>query len=290
MEDLTKHQIVLLTLLISFVTSIATGIVTVTLIDQAPQGVTQTINRIVERTVERVVPAESQAASIITKEVTVVVNEDDLVIETVATGSRNVVRIFEKSNSGDETFMGLGVVITSDGVIATDITVGKKESSLSAIFQDGVAYDIVFLASSDDTQLALMYIEKDDSADVTFAALETALSRTIKLGQGVVSLGSSEGAAVSTGIVSKLPIENTVIQIEQEDGSIATSTRTRIVGIHSSVSPQKDVFGGPLFTFFGEIIGIHTNTQNGIAIYAPIDNVYALINEYRAERIAETEE
>ncbi len=53
-EDLNKNQIILLTLLVSFVTSIATGIVTVTLIDQAPAPVAQTINQIVERTIERV--------------------------------------------------------------------------------------------------------------------------------------------------------------------------------------------------------------------------------------------
>ena len=38
MEHLNKQQLILLTLLISFVTSIATGIVTVSLMDQAPQG------------------------------------------------------------------------------------------------------------------------------------------------------------------------------------------------------------------------------------------------------------
>ena len=48
MESLTKTQIVLLVLLVSFVTSLATGIVTVTLVNQAPQPVTHTINKVVE--------------------------------------------------------------------------------------------------------------------------------------------------------------------------------------------------------------------------------------------------
>ena len=55
-EQLNRTQILLLTLLVSFVTSIATGIVTVSLMGQAPHGITQTVNRIFERTVEKVVP------------------------------------------------------------------------------------------------------------------------------------------------------------------------------------------------------------------------------------------
>jgi len=51
MEKLNKSQIVLLTLLVSFVTLIATGVVTVSLMDQAPPAIAQTVNRIVERTV-----------------------------------------------------------------------------------------------------------------------------------------------------------------------------------------------------------------------------------------------
>ena len=69
MEHLSKSQIVLLTLLVSFVTSIATGIVTVSLMDQAPPAIAQTVNRIIERTVEKVVSSgQSAAATVVTQE------------------------------------------------------------------------------------------------------------------------------------------------------------------------------------------------------------------------------
>ena len=48
---MTKHQLVLLVLLVSFVTALVTGIVTVTLINQAPPPITQTIQRVVEKTI-----------------------------------------------------------------------------------------------------------------------------------------------------------------------------------------------------------------------------------------------
>jgi len=48
---MTKHQLVLLVLLVSFITALVTGIVTVTLINQAPQPITQTIQRVIEKTI-----------------------------------------------------------------------------------------------------------------------------------------------------------------------------------------------------------------------------------------------
>ncbi len=81
MEDLNKNQIVLLTLLVSFVTSIATGIMTASLLQEAPIEVTRNINSIVEKTIETVVPATPSTPQ---KEITtVVVKEEDRVIESI---------------------------------------------------------------------------------------------------------------------------------------------------------------------------------------------------------------
>ena len=55
-KDLNKPQLILLAILLSFITSIATGIVTVTLMQQAPASITVPINRVVRETVEKIVP------------------------------------------------------------------------------------------------------------------------------------------------------------------------------------------------------------------------------------------
>jgi len=57
-KELNKSQLILLAILLSFVTSIATGITTVSLMQQAPASVTTPITRIVKQTVEKIVPAE----------------------------------------------------------------------------------------------------------------------------------------------------------------------------------------------------------------------------------------
>jgi len=84
LEDLNKHQLILLTLLVAFVTSIATGIITYTLLQEAPVEVTQTINRVVERTIEKVVPAEGGAPGEVVREIQVV-NEENLILESIET-------------------------------------------------------------------------------------------------------------------------------------------------------------------------------------------------------------
>lgn len=58
-KDLNKSQLILLAILLSFVTSIATGITTVTLMQQAPASFTVPVTRIVRETVEKIVPSET---------------------------------------------------------------------------------------------------------------------------------------------------------------------------------------------------------------------------------------
>ena len=62
-QELDKKQLILLTLLITFVVSIATGIVTVSLVNQAPKSVPQTINNVIQRTIEKVTTIPAPAST-----------------------------------------------------------------------------------------------------------------------------------------------------------------------------------------------------------------------------------
>ncbi len=78
-KDLNKPQLIMLALLLSFVTSIATGITTVTLMQQAPESVTVPINRVVRETVEKIVQVPGKDTVR-----TVIVKEEDLVVDAIA--------------------------------------------------------------------------------------------------------------------------------------------------------------------------------------------------------------
>src|ERR1700722_9823557 len=121
-EKLTKSQIVLLTLLISFVTSIATGIVTVSLMQQAPPAIAETVNRVIENTIETVATStKAQPAAVVTtQQKTVIVNEADLIAQAVKQASPSVVAIYG-ADSAQPQFLGLGVVTDASGTVAADI-------------------------------------------------------------------------------------------------------------------------------------------------------------------------
>ncbi len=115
-KDLNKTQLIWLAVLLSFVVSIATGIVTVTLMQQAPTGVTQTITRVVQQTVEKVVPGYMPQ-----KTQTVIVKEDDLVANVVGMvrGATGALLMSKDSTEPIDTVysIGGGAFITGDATI-----------------------------------------------------------------------------------------------------------------------------------------------------------------------------
>ena len=128
LKELNKSQLILLALLISFVASIATGIVTVTLMQQAPTSITAPINRVVKQTVEKITEIEGKPTV-----QTVVIKEEDLVVDAIA---KNQSAIFIISKEGldengktIELSAGRGFVVSNDGIIVADASgVPDKEN------------------------------------------------------------------------------------------------------------------------------------------------------------------
>lgn len=192
MEHLTRQQIVLLALLVSFVSSIATGIVTVSLMDQGSPAVTQTINRVVEKTIQTVSPGAT------TTRETIVVREDEAVTNAIARAGKSVVRIW----SGD-TFVGLGVILSNSGKVAV-YTDNVYTDNLQADLEGGNAVSLSFLSRDPMTGVSLLQAEQspDPKLARVYTAAVLANSSAIKLGQSVILVLGREELSVATGIVS----------------------------------------------------------------------------------------
>ena len=229
MNDLNAQQIVLLCLLVSFVSSVATGITTVSLLDQSPQPVSQTINRVVERTIEKVVDPvvdtvknETKPAERIVE--TVVVNQEDLTVDAVATNEKSLVRIYGHDKLGKRFFVGLGTVISSDGKVVTSSTAYELSNSFEADYVEGNFR----LIPTKPSQGIVILSPADVPEGQTFSSATFGNSQNLKLAQTIISLGGQSTNSVSTGIITGL---------ESVSGA-ATSPETNISLINTSISPE----------------------------------------------------
>jgi S1-C subfamily serine protease len=245
------------------VTSIATGIVTVALMDQAPAGVTQTINRVVERTIEKVVtpPVNSNnSAAVVTRE-TIVVKEDDKITESIDKNKNSVVRIYTKNDdAGDvakNTFIGLGTIVSKDGLIVTGDVFADRYGKYLVTIDNNKFYDVNVLSKKEGKVFYFLKIVQDGKTPVDFTPVSFFDSNNLKLGQTVIAWGGNVQNSVSTGIISSL-IENT-LSAKSSVNSTSTDTQKDFVAINTNVNLLDSLAGGPLLNLYGEVIGIRVS-------------------------------
>ena len=263
LEQLNKSQTILLTLLVSFVTSIATGIVTVTLMDQAPPAITQTIHKVVEKTVETITPKE-QTASV--SEV-VVVREENIIADVVNKNEDSFVRIYQ-----NEVFAGLGVFVEKSGILITDRGNILEETSYSVVVGDEVM-DVNILGVDSKKRIAYLKVVDSDGGifKTIFDTVDIVSADSLKLGQSIVVLGGIKSTEVLTGIVSGLVRDSVTLDSE----TVASSTEEVVekeifVSSIKTNIPIAGISGGaPLLNLKGEVVGINIDPANNSFI--PVD-------------------
>lgn len=256
MNDLNAQQIVLLCLLVSFVSSVATGITTVSLLDQSPQPVSQTINRVVERTIEKVVDPVVDTVKNETRPVervveTVVVNQEDLTVDAVSKNEKSLVRIYGHDRFGKRFFAGLGVVFSNDGRIITSASVADLSNTFEADYTEGNFKLNVVGAPS---QGIAVFSPTNTQEGQTFSSATFGNSQNLKLAQSVISLSGQNTNTVSTGIITGL--ESSEGAITNLQTSSSTNPTVTISVINTSISPETITRGAMLMNLKGEIVGL----------------------------------
>ncbi|KND52098.1 MAG: hypothetical protein AB198_00810 [Parcubacteria bacterium C7867-003] len=261
MEDLNKNQIVLLTVLISFVTSIATGIMTVSLLQEAPVEITRNINRIVEKTIETVTPA-----TIITpgqKEVTtVIVKEEDLILDSINKNVKSIVRIEEKDAvDGSNFFYGIGLVLNKEGVIVTDRKTITSANFYTAIMSDGTKISLTPVGVDKKTNFLLFKAPEATTTKPVYAFVPATFSDSEpKLGQTVISVGGDSSNAVAIGRTISLVVK---------DSTVGTTTTKYLSSIETDLATKDLMNGSPLFDLAGNVIGMKISVD-GSRSFIPV--------------------
>ena len=301
MHDLNNTQLILLALLVSFVTSIATGIVTVTLLDQAPPAVTQTINRVIERTVEVITPPKVSPPSTVTK--TIVVKEEEFIVKAAEKNAPQVVEIgrLKKrfravgiSRSPAEEFeleiFGTAFVLNKDFAVSQNRVLNDTEGlvikSASNHFYkvlvrgEDVAHNVTLFSIGERVEsaegIAVNAEPRGPFSDAIFADAEK-----IQIGQTAIALGIYDGVLLSLGVISQVKTKEKVSKKEGE------KVQKEITSIHTTITIEKRYSGGPLVNVNGEVMGINIMNEEGEQFTVPIHVVKTLIEQQAMEKKTE---
>lgn len=311
MEELTKNQLVLLVLLVSFVTSLVTGIVTVSLLEQAPGSpITQTITRVVDKItpIEISQPQQQQAAPapVLAREdqiVKVVSDTSNAVASVIASKDLAVVeQYFVNPFEGDEFFKnfpgllpnvqipqyrtkgtvkkqissGTGFFVSKDGILITNKhVVEDTEAEYSIVMNNGKKLEAKVLARDPFQDIAVLKAEKIDDKD--FNSIPLGDSNGVKVGQSVIAIGNALGEfrnTVSVGIISGLNRSVTAY------GNDTSEFLEELIQTDAAINPGNS--GGPLLDSSGRVIGINTavaSSAENIGFALPINVAKRDIND-----------
>jgi hypothetical protein len=246
-EDLSKAQLLLLMLLVNFITSIATGVLTVSLLAQAPTTVTQTVNRIVDHTIETVAtgtPLATIVAPPTTVTKTIIETNDSLLPPAIAAIGARSVDIY--ASTGTSTpLLAVGTYLPKARAVVTATQTGLP-NDVTIVFSGGTSQK----ASISHSGATITIYGFGDTAVLPNASSPTIVDHTtLKAGETIVAL-TADGSAV-TGIISK--IDET--------------------GVHTNLPATPA--GNSAVDLSGNIIGISTGAAG---LYFDADKITTLLN------------
>ena len=226
-EELSKSQLILLTILVNFVTSVATGILTVSLLDHAPAFVTQTVNRVVEHTIETV--AAAAPAAIIQAPAP---SNQDLVTAAIGADASRAVAIYAASTGTSTPPISVGTFIPKARAIATAAQ-DLLPKQVIIEFPNG---SFIPASLAHQGKGIMIYGFADSAALPKLSSPTLVAMGDLRLGETALALGT-DGSA-STGIVARVSEKGVFTTLPDIGvGSAAVDLSGNLIGISAGVTP-----------------------------------------------------
>ncbi len=262
MEYLTRSQIILLALFVSFVSSMATGVVVVTLMQQAPEPVRQIITNVVEKTIEKVVPTIVEKPG-----KTIVVKDEDLMVSAIERNAKSVVAFTTTGAEGEILSAGVGVIISKEGLIITDKA--NFNSGLLVTTINDTKYTLEVVQNVKEGSLVLgKLVPATSLASTTPAQVFTPVTfgnpGVLKVGQTAIVIGGRDGKTVAMGFINRLDTHTTTNKETKEEITILDN-----IGLSQRFGGTSN--GAPIITLAGEVVGFvsldeGTGVQSGVLV------------------------
>lgn len=227
-EGLSKSQLILLTILVNFVTSVATGILTVSLLDYAPPYVTQTVNRVVEHTIETVVESAPVAAVVAAP----APSNQDLVTAAIGADAARLVGIYTAKTGTSTPAVAIGTYLPKARTVATAALESLPREAIIT-FSDGTSLPASLSKVGDGIAL---YGFADGATLLKVPTVTLVAASSLQLGQTALAIGADGAAA--TGIVSRVvggTVHTTLPDIGT--GSAVVDIHGNMIGIAGGGTP-----------------------------------------------------
>lgn len=155
---------------------------------------------------------------------------------------------------------GSGVIISSDGYIATNYHVIQNATEIEVTLRNKNTYKAKVIGRDKDTDLALLKIEENE-----LPAMQIANSDSVLVGEWVLAVGNPFNleSTVTQGIVSA---KGRSLNLGKEGGSPSQNPIQSFIQTDAAVNPGNS--GGALVNLNGELIGINTAIASPTGAYA----------------------
>ncbi len=194
---------------------------------------------------------------------------DDVAIEGVEEARQSVTIIETDTGSGS------GIILRSDGYIATNHHVIEDATFIKVTFYDGSVADAQVIGSSEADDLAVLKVDRRNLLPARFA-----LYSECYVGQTVYAIGAPAGPefgwTTTRGIISYKDRE---VKIYDDDDRTLLK-KLRLLQTDANVNPGNS--GGPLVNTEGEVIGVVSmklsEGYEGIGFAIPADGAIEIFN------------